>query len=325
MAAALPLKRVATAPVPKPRQWPRFALVLAAVVAIISLLPYLLAYLWTPPGHHFAGFFFIADDATTYLAKMRQGADGSWLWNDPYTSEPHGGVFLFSFYLLFGHLASVLHLPLIAAYHLARISGGIALVIAADQLCRRVLPEHRRLGLVLVILGSGAGFLAQALGNPSVLGSRVEALDLHLPEISGWYSILAIPHFAWATALIIAALLGLLRIAEGPAWRPVAFTSASLIALTAIHPQMIPVLGVIWIAYQGVLGIWGDRPSIRSLAAQAVPFLATLPLLAYNAWILFRDPTIAEWAHQWRHQAPGPVSLAVSLGLPLLAALPLLA
>jgi hypothetical protein len=295
--------------------------VFAAAIATLSLLPYLLAYVWTPPGHHFAGFFFIADDATTYLAKMRQGADGSWLWNDPYTSEPHGGVFLFSFYLLFGHLAALLHLPLIAAYHLARISGAIALVIAADQLCRRVLPEHRRLGLVLVILGSGAGFLAQALGNPSLLGSRVEALDLHLPEISGWYSILAIPHFAWATALIIAALLGLLRVAEAPAWRPVALTSAAMVALTAIHPQMIPVLGVIWIAYQGVLVIWGDRPSIRSLAAQAVPFLATLPLLAYNAWILFRDPTIAEWAHQWRHQAPGPVSLAVSLGLPLLAAI----
>src|SRR5216683_5410972 len=270
MAAAVPLTRPASAPEPTPRQWPRFALVFAAIVAIISLLPYLLGYLWTPPGHHFAGFFFIADDATTYLAKMRQGADGSWLWNDPYTSEPHGGVFLFSFYLLFGHLAALLHLPLTAAYHLARISGGVALVVAADQLCRRVLPEHRRLGLVLVILGSGAGFLPQALGNPSVLGSRVEALDLHLPEISGWYSILAIPHFAWATALIIAALLGLLRIAETPAWRPVALTSAALIALTAIHPQMIPVLGVIWIAYQGVLVLWETGP--RSDRSRRRPF-----------------------------------------------------
>ena len=322
MAAALPLRQPATAPTPRPRQWPGFALVFATIVAIISLLPYLLAYLWTPPGHHFAGFFFIADDATTYLAKMRQGADGSWLWNDPYTSEPHGGVFLFSFYLLFGHLAALLHLPLIAAYHLARISGTVALVIAADELCRRVLPrELRRLALVLVILGSGAGFLAQALGNPPILGSRVEALDLHLPEISGWYSILAIPHFAWATALIIAALLGLLRIAEAPAWRPVALTAAALLALTAIHPQMIPVLGLIWIAYQAVLVAWGARPTIRSVAFQALPFLATIPLLAYNAWILFRDPTIAEWARQWRHQAPGPVSLAVSLGLPLLAAI----
>ena len=321
MAASLPLAPPEPRPSPAPRRWPTFALVFAGAIAALSLLPYLLAYLWAPPGHHFAGFFFIADDATTYLAKMREGADGAWLWTDPYTSEPHGGVFLFSFYILFGHLAALLHLPLIAAYHLARISGAIALVIAVDQLCRRVLPpELRRLGLVLVILGSGAGFLAQVLGNPSLLGSRIESLDLHLPEISGWYTILAIPHFAWATALIITALLGLLRVADAPAWRPVALTSAALIALTAIHPQMIPVLGLIWVAYQAVLIAWGARPSMRSLAAQAVPFLATGPLLAYNAWILFRDPTIAEWARQWRHQAPGPISLAVSLGLPLLLA-----
>src|SRR5439155_14517237 len=36
--------------------------------------------------------------------------------------------------------------------------------------------------------------------------------------------------------------------------------------------------------------------------------------------ILFSDPTIAEWARQWRHQAPGLMSLVVSLGVPLLLA-----
>lgn len=321
MAAALPLARPAPAPAPRPRRI-RFALVFAAVIAVLSLLPYLLAYLWTPPGHHFAGFFFIADDATTYLSKMREGADGSWLWNDPYTSEPHGGVFLFGFYLLFGHLAGLLHVPMVAAYHLAGITGAIALVLAAERLCRRLLaPDRVNLGLVLVVLGSGAGFLAQAAGNPAIFGSRVEALDLHLPELSGWYSILAIPHFAWATALIITALLGLLRIADAPGWRPLALTAVSLIALTAIHPQMIPVLAVIWVGYRALLLLWGHRPSWRALATEAVAFAATLPLLAYNAWILFRDPTIAEWARQWRHQAPGPVSLALSLGLPLVLAI----
>src|ERR1700737_4005427 len=180
MAAALPLTQPAPALAPRARRI-RFALIFATAIAAVSLLPYLLAYLWAPAGHHFAGFFFIADDATTYLAKMRQGADGSWLWNDPYTSEPHGGVFLFGFYLLFGHLAALLHLPLIATYHLARITGAVALVLAVDRLCRRLLPpQQRHLGLVLVVLGSGAGFLARAAGNPAILGSRGGGVDLHL-------------------------------------------------------------------------------------------------------------------------------------------------
>jgi hypothetical protein len=113
----------------------------------------------------------------------------------------------------------------------------------------------------------------------------------------------------------------LLAIMKAPGWRPLALTALSLIALTAIHPQMIPVLAVIWVAYRGLLLFWGRRPTWRALAAEAAAFAATLPLLGYNAWILFRDPTVAEWAHQWRHQAPGPVSLAVSLGVPLVLAI----
>ena len=319
MAAALPLKRPDPRPVRLPARVPVFALTFAGIVAAASLLPYLLAYLWTPPGHHFAGFFFIADDATTYLAKMRQGADGAWLWTDPYTSEPHAGVFLFGFYLVLGHLAALLHLPLIAVYHLGQVSGAIALILAVDRLCARLVDSAaRRVAVLLVVLGSGAGFLVQGLGNPRILGVQLQALDLHLPELSGWYSILAIPHFVWATALIVAALLSLLDIAEQPRRRPIITGSLALIGLTAIHPQMIPVVGLIWAAYRGLLLLWGERLSIRNLLAQATPFVATLPLLAYNAWILYQDPTIARWASQWRHQAPDPLSLVISLGLPLL-------
>lgn len=321
MAAALPLSR----PTPQGASLPRlkvgFPLVFAVLLATVSLVAYLLAYVWTPPGHHFAGFFFIADDATTYLAKMRQGATGSWLWSDPYTSEPHNGVFLFSFYLLFGHLAALAHIPLIAAYHIARISGALALVFAVHRFARRLLrPELHRLALVIVVLGSGLGFVVQLAGNPSVFGQNLEALDLHLPEITGWYSILAIPHFAWATAFILLSLVGLLAIADAPRLWLVMATGAALLALAAIHPQMVAVILIIWIAYRLVLATWGHRPSYRALLAEAGAFSLALPLLAYNAWILFNDPTIASWAQQWRHQAPNLPSLLVSLGLPLIAA-----
>jgi hypothetical protein len=282
----------------------------------------LLAYASTPPGHHFAGFFFIADDATTYLAKMRQGAEGAWTWTDPYTAESHGGVFLFGFYLFFGHLSALLHLPLIATYHLAGLSGAFALVFSVERLARRLLePALRRLAMVLVVLGSGLGFLAQMLGDPTLFGRQVEALDLHLPELTGFYSILAIPHFAWATALIVLSFLGLLRLADSPDWRSAFTTGMLMTGLTAIHPQMIPVMFLIWLAYQVVLFFWGEKPVLRAVLAQLATFALTLPLLAYNAWILYREPTIAEWARQWRHQAPGPLSLTLSLGLPLLAAI----
>jgi hypothetical protein len=83
---------------------------------------------------------------------------------------------------------------------------------------------------------------------------------------------------------------------------------------------MVAVLLAIWCTYRLVLAAWGSRPSLRSLVAEAAAFGVAVPLLAYNAWVLFNDPTIASWAQQWRHQAPNLASLMVSLGLPLLGA-----
>ncbi|HYM49773.1 MAG TPA: hypothetical protein VET65_04290 [Candidatus Limnocylindrales bacterium] len=321
MAAARPLIHARPAPGAGVRVHLPFPLVFAGLLALVSLIPYGLAYAVAPAGHHFAGFFFIADDATTYLAKMRQGAEGSWTWNDPYTSEAHAGVFLFAFYLLAGHIAALLHLPLIVMYHVAAVAGAFALVYAIDRLAGSALPAgDRRLGTVLAVLGSGLGFVVQALGDPSVLGVRLQALDLHLPELSGWYSILAIPHFAWATALIVFSVLGLRAIAQEPSPRRVLATGAALLGLAAIHPQMVAVIFLVWLAARIVLWTWQQRPAWGAVAAEALAFAIPGPLLAYNAWILYRDPTIAAWASQWRHQAPDPLSLFLSLGLPLAAA-----
>jgi len=322
MASPIALRGAGAQLIAVPKVALSFPLGFALLLAAISLVPYLLAYLWTPPGRQFAGFFFIADDATTYLAKMQQGAEGSWLWNDPYTSEPHHGVFLFGFYLLWGHLAVLLHLPLIAAYHLARITGAVALVLAIDGFARRLLrPELRRLSVVLATLGSGLGFVAQIANDPSVLGQRIEALDLHLPELSGWYSILAIPHFIWAAALMVLALIGLMNIGDRPTRQALLATGVALILLAAIHPQMVAVLLLVWVAYRIILFAWGNPPSLKSIVAESLPFALTAPLLIYGAWLLFRDPTIAQWGHQWRHQAPGFLSLLLGLGLPFFAAL----
>lgn len=321
MAAALPLSQARPAPAPRPRRWWVFPLVIGLVLAAVSLVPYGLAYAMTPQGLHFQGFFFIADDSATYLSKMRQGAGGAWLWTDPYTSEAHQGVFLFAFYLLLGHLAALTHLPLIAAYHLAAVAGAVVLALSVAALAERTLsPEHRRLAVVLALLGSGLGFLVQAAHNPVVLGMPLQALDLHLPELSGWFSILAIPHFAWAAALICLSLVGLLALRERPSWRTLVLTALALNALAAIHPQMVPVVGLLWGGWRLSLLAVGQRPQARSLAAEAAVFVLTVPLLAYSAWILYRDPTISQWASQWRHQAPDPLSLLISLGVPMAAA-----
>ena len=299
------------------------ALAMGLMIFAITLFPYLLAYWLAPAGKTFNGFFYIGDDATTYIAKMREGADGAWGWSDPYISRPVAQpVLLFLFYIVWGKVAALLHISLFAAYHLARLSGAIALVWAVRLLARETLGSARAqaVALVLAMVGSGAGYIAQAAGGPVILGERVEALDLHLPELSGFYSILAIPHFAWAAALMGFCVVALLRLARvstaGAATRPAAWATLAMLALTFVHPQMLFVLAPLAVAC--VLVMRGGRVA---WLASAIPFAACAPLLLYFVRILSGDEVVREWSQQWRHQAPGPLGLLLGLGLPLALAL----
>ncbi|HAC44628.1 MAG TPA: hypothetical protein DCF65_01035, partial [Chloroflexi bacterium] len=108
-------------------EW-RLPLLTGLALAIVTAVPYAYAYAAQPHGQVFMGFFFLGDDANTYLAKMRQGWEGAWAWQNRYTTESSPSAYLFMFWILLGHLAAILHLPLIAVFHLARVGAAFALM-----------------------------------------------------------------------------------------------------------------------------------------------------------------------------------------------------
>jgi hypothetical protein len=110
---------------------PPLWLVLGLALAILTLLPYAYAHLAQAPGRTFMGFFFLGDDANTYLAKMREGVDGAWVWTNKYTTEPSTPVYFFVYWIALGHLAGLLHLPLLLTFHLARVVGALLLLYGA--------------------------------------------------------------------------------------------------------------------------------------------------------------------------------------------------
>ena len=74
-------------------EW-RWAWVLALAVVAISCVPYLAAWISTPPGYQFGGLLVNPGDANTYLSKMRQGWFGSWQFHVMHTPELHDGSLL---------------------------------------------------------------------------------------------------------------------------------------------------------------------------------------------------------------------------------------
>jgi len=163
----------------------------------LTCLPYLYAYLVTPDGMQFTGLLSNPMDGNSYLAKMRQGAQGSWLFHLPYTSEDHDGALIFTYYLFLGRLSAPLGLPLILTYHLARIVNGLILLFVACWFFSLLNLDRwsRHATFLLLALSSGSGWLA--------IPFNVFAPDLWVPEAITFYAILANPHFPLAVALML--------------------------------------------------------------------------------------------------------------------------
>jgi hypothetical protein len=292
-------------------EW-RLPLLVGLALAAVTAIPYVYAYAVQPSGHVFVGFFYLWDDATTYLAKMREGWEGSWAWQNRYTTESSPPAYLFMFWIVLGHVAAVTNLPLIVVFHLARIAGAFALMAAGWLFISHFISDRsaRRFALLFLAFGLGLGLVIWAIGRPVVFGNQTEGLDLRMPELSAFYSILALPHFAWSgvfaalgVALTLKAIqrgslgLGLLA---GLAW----------LGQASIHPQM-PVLmgGAVGVA----LLLRPARP--RGWVAAALAFAVPAPYILYSYLAFVGNPEVERWTfHSKNAVAPETISLLFALG-----------
>ena len=145
------------------------------VLAVVTAVPYVYGYAAQPHDQVFLGFFYLGDDANTYLAKMRQGWEGAWSWQNRYTTETSPAAYLFMFWLVLGHIAALLHLPLIVVFHLARIAAAFALMAAAWAFISHFIEEAaaRRFAFFFCAIGLGMGYVIQALGHPVLFGKHI--------------------------------------------------------------------------------------------------------------------------------------------------------
>jgi hypothetical protein len=179
----------------------RWVLLWSILIVGLTCLPYLYAYLVAPDDMQFTGLLSNPMDGNSYLAKMRQGAQGSWLFHLPYTSEDHGGAFIFTYYLFLGQLSALLGLPLILTYHLARIVNSFILFFVTYSFLSLFSLDGgtRRAAFLLIGFSSGLGWLAVPFD--------IFAPDLWVPEAITFYSIFANPHFPLAVALMLLTFL----------------------------------------------------------------------------------------------------------------------
>ncbi|MGD2143185.1 MAG: hypothetical protein PVF54_01765, partial [Anaerolineae bacterium] len=228
------------------REWRWLAWACVALL-IAGSLPYLIAWVAAPDQTHFTGLVFNPQDGNSYLAKMRQGFNGSWRFHLAFTPEPGSGAPIFLFHLWLGHVARWTNLPLVAVYHGARILGGAATLTPIYALASNLSDRREERGTMFLLtsLGSGLGWLLGPIGAGTA--------DLWVPEAFPAYSLMANAHFPLAIGLMaVIALCGLRivdaeRRAEGPGgteWLTGSGMTLAAVLLGAIQPfGLVPVFG----------------------------------------------------------------------------------
>ncbi|MEX2161939.1 MAG: hypothetical protein WD751_08500 [Anaerolineales bacterium] len=301
-------------PIRRERAW-----VLAFSIGLILLtgLPYVAAA--TQPQMEFTGFIYGVEDGNSYIATMLAGANGDWLFQSPYTTHAQNGALLFLPYLLLGKLVgpNAQHGQLVLLFHVFRSLSLIALCFAAYEFLALFINRLslRRLGLALVTLGAGLGWLLWFLGVPSFFGSI--SLDFYSPETFGFLANFMLPHIVLARALLLWGLHRYLRGASGGAW-----LDALIWFSMALFQPITAAVGLVLIAAHTAFRL-ASRQARRSLALKDIlafarpligPALGAGSILLISVWQYLTDDYLRAWAIQNQSLSPNIIHYLLAYG-----------
>ncbi|MGD0111531.1 MAG: hypothetical protein ABSD48_06675 [Armatimonadota bacterium] len=304
--------------IPKP-EW-RWPAIFAAILMLLTCLPYVFGVFLRQPGWYYSGFILSPIDPNVYLAYMRQARDGHLFLTDLFTTEPQPGRFIDLFWLTLGLSARVTHLALPIVYHIARVISGWLLLMAVYWLSAQVIPTvwGRRLAVALTATASGVGWLFHTHGlqlHPIDYGP-----GLVMPEAITFLTLLISPLFSFSTFLIIVIYGFAVHAFATGSVRSTALAGLAALVLGNIHGyDIIPVAPII--ALYVVVQVVTRRAALRALRLLALIGAIAAPSVLYQYWLQtigdmtvvakFMGPTASSPPMRW---------FALGLGLPLFLA-----
>jgi hypothetical protein len=287
-------------------EW-RWLLIASCAILLLASLPTLYAWSLADADHVFTGFVIGVEDGNSYLAKMRLGARGEWLFRLVYTPEEHKGALLYTLYVLLGKVATFFRLPLVLIYHLARLLFGLFLLVTAYRLLAYFSRSVsvRRLAWLLIAIGSGLGWLLAILGASHWFGDL--PLEFWVPEAYVFLVVYHLPHVALAEALLLLSILWTLYTLEGRGVRWCVGGSLAAFFTASIVPFYAGVLAAVLGSYLLALLIRRRHMPWQETGQVAAVGLGALPPVAYNFWLLATSPAFSIWAQQLRMPSPHPL------------------
>jgi len=307
-------------------------------LTVITGLPYVIAALRTPPGFVFTGVLSAYDDTFSYLAWIKQGAQGHLLMLDAFTSEPQGRQFFLPLWAGLGLMSRLTGLPAAMVFHAGRIVAALFLLLAARAVARTVMKSRSRIRYTLWLLAFSAGlgwllFAARAAGQSmSNLTTRPPggAADLDIPEAITFRAAFAQVHLTLGATLFYAAMAFVI-VSLIQRKRVFAMLGGAMVSLLAlVHPFDVIVVGTIaavafvfWPWFQGRNSRTVEPANRRLLdnLRLAVWFAAAcVPALAYLLFLYRSNDVGREWSHIISALSPPPIQYLAGFGIVALLA-----
>ena len=261
------------------------------VVATITSWPYLyglLNYQSSNINHqpsHFIGFTHNIDDACVYLTWINQARDGHFFIQNLYTTEPQRLLPFNVLFLAMGLFSRITSISPTLTFHLWRILLIPVLFLAISRLCKALEREQLAPAAIwLAALSSGLGWLlnfGRSINRP---------VDLWQPEAITFLSAYLNPLFLASMALMIWALVGLLKSVKSGSVAPALQAGIALLLLANIHTYDLVTIALTWAAYTIVLLYLNRTEAWRALKYGFVAAAFALPTLAYQLFLYLREP-----------------------------------
>lgn len=288
----------------------RSLIFLTALTVLLAALPYVFAAKQGGGDFVFTGFLLNPLDGNSYLAKMREGWQGSWQFTMLYSGPAPEGSYLFLFYIFLGHAARWLGLPPVLVFHAARILSAIILCLLLHRFIETYLNEcaarTRTIAFILVCFGSGLGWLAALFGGFTA--------DFWVAEAFPFLSMYSNPHFPLGLALLLDFLIQLRR----PLQRGFVPWLAIKGLLTAvILPFAVPVAALI----AGSVQVWELINREGKVRWWMLYFFVPAGLvIIYQFMVMRSDPVLSAWNAQNLTNTPPMWDVLISFSPALLLA-----
>ena len=279
--------------------------------------PLLVAWLLTPREYVFIGTLVNNNDFSGYLAAMRQGADGNWLFHFNFSPEKWQPQLMLPLYIILGKIVPD-GLGYAMWANVFRVFALLLTLLMFGIWVRQIfpnMPTKQWVAWLLLVFGGGLGWLLFPLAN--LLGFTDSASLF--PDItdSGWGVGLIganAPHYMLGLFLETLFFWSFWRVTKSESWKWVWATAFIGLVVGLVYVYNITVIFAVVVLHL-LWRFWEERHISWSTSFKAGLILAPLlPLLFYYGYWINRDPVWARYVVSSHNHIPPPPWYALIWG-----------